>query len=268
MLNQQLATANSKLNTMNGELSLTFEKRGSTTRLIKSHHSSPLKASKALYLDDDGRTTVYLMETSGGMVEGDMNNYSILCGNGSEVTLIPQSSTKVYPARFDLACRQNIKVNVEKDAKLTWMPETTIPFEHSIFLANTNIHLQPSSSLVFSEIFSSGRQKSAESFEFTRFSSKTLIYVEDKPIVFDHLDLTKKESPLFQLGMFEEATYMGSIWYIDPDATKREMKAEFPSAKNHRFGWTNLDDYGYHFRWLTTDLCLLKEQMNELINQL
>ncbi|WP_169801117.1 urease accessory protein UreD [Halalkalibacter krulwichiae] len=207
------------------------------------------------------------METSGGMVAGDWNAYTFLVEDDCDVTLIPQSSTKVYPSKFDFACRQTIEMTVGANARVKWLPETTIPFENSIFLADTKIHLQENSSLVFGEIFSSGRQKSAESFEFRRFSSKTNIYVNDQIIVFDHLDINKEASPLFELGMFEEHTYMGSIWLIDQSLASREWEFPFFKSASHRFGMTQLDDYGVHFRWLTNDLCLLKEQMEQVISE-
>lgn len=268
MQKQLLTKPTKKLNKMKGELSLTFEKKGAVTRLTRSHHSSPLKASKALYLDESGSSTVYLMETSGGMVEGDVNSYTISVGNDSHVSIIPQSSTKIYPSRFDMACRQNIKISIGEDASVTWLPETTIPFEHSIFLGGTNIHLKASSSLIYSEIFSSGRQKRDESFAFDRFSSKTQIFVDDQLIAFDHLHLVQKENSYSDIGMFEECTYMGTIWYVDPTAAKQNFEqvlSDFQQSKNHRFGYSSLDHYGVHFRWLSNDLCLLKEQMNELI---
>ncbi|MFC0561107.1 urease accessory protein UreD [Halalkalibacter alkalisediminis] len=271
MQKQLLAKPTKKLNKMQGELGLTFEKKGALTRLTKSHHSSPLKASKALYLDETGSATVYLMETSGGMVEGDVNKYRITIGNDSHVSLIPQSSTKIYPSRLDLPCRQSVDLMVGENASVRWLPETTIPFEDSIFLADTKIDLEPNSSLIFSEIFSSGRQKSAESFAFDRFSSKTQILIEGKLIAFDHLNLVQKESPYFHIGMFEDCTYMGTIWYVDPAAANQNFETfltDFHQAKNHRFGFSRLDHYGVHFRWLSNDLCLLKEQMNELIQNL
>ncbi|WP_332696853.1 urease accessory protein UreD [Halalkalibacter lacteus] len=271
MQNQQLVKTNTKLNRMNGELNLYFEKKGMRTKLTRSHHSSPLKSSKALYMDEDGTATVYLMETSGGMVEGDSNYYDISVTCDSHVSLIPQSATKVYPSRLDLPCRQSIKLIVEDQASLKWLPETIIPFENSIFHGNTKIKLHSHSSLLYSEIFSSGRQKSDESFEFNHFSSKTLIYVDEKLVVYDHLNVKKESSPIFQLGMFEDYTYMGTLWYIAPLATKgtyEEVSRDFNEGECHRFGFTNIDHYGVHFRWLSNDLCLVKNQMTHLIHYL
>lgn len=266
MLKQPQANRQTKLNRMDGELQLSFTKKGALTRLSRSHHSAPLKASKALYLDETGTASVYLMETSGGMVAGDANNYLISVDNGSRVSLIPQSATKVYPSKQNLACRQSITITLGDDSKLTWQPETIIPFKDSVFLGHTAIKLKSSSSLVFSEIFSSGRGKSAENFAFESFSSKTLISIDDQLIVFDHLNFKKQDS-FSQLGMFEACTYMGTIWFINRSAKELDFETlcfDF-QKKDHRFGFTSIDEYGVHFRWLTDDLCLLKEQMKELI---
>lgn len=270
MQKQQAPITNSKLNRMDGKIELAFRQKGEITRLSHSHHSSPLKASRALYLDESGRASVYLMETSGGMVEGDTNHYHISVEKDSSVSLIPQSSTKVYPAVRNLPSRQNIEIELGEQSTLTWQPETIIPFKDSIFLGETIIKLQSSSSLVFSEIFSSGREKSEESFEFKRFSSKTIIHVDEKLIVYDHVNFSKQDA-FSQLGMFEDCSYMGTIWFMTPSAKLQEFEdisQHYNQSPNHRFGFTSLDDYGVHFRWLSNDLCLLKEQMKELISMI
>lgn len=252
---------------MNGEVWLAFEKKGEHTRLIRSHHISPLKASRALYLDDVGTASVYLMETSGGMVEGDTNYYHIDVDSHSSVSLIPQSSTKIYPATRQLPSKQIVDISLKEHAQLTWQPETIIPFADSIFLGETTIHLHSSSSLVFSEIFSSGRQKHDESFAFHQFSSKTKIYVDGKLVVFDHLNL-RNDDRFENVGMFEDSTYMGTIWFVDPNVNTDRFEgfAHSFNSDSHRFGLTTLDQYGIHFRWLTNDLCLLKEQMEKIIS--
>lgn len=269
MQNQQQMgiRANTKLNSMEGRLKLSFEDKGGKTTLSHCHHTSPLKASKALYLNDDATATVYLMETSGGMVEGDQNNYEIIVNNNSNVILIPQSSTKIYPARFNLSCKQNIKITVGEYGTLRWLPETIIPFADSIFEGNTSIHLDLNSSLIFSEIFSSGRQKSQESFKFDRFSSKTKIYVDEELIIYDHLNLNN--APVHQLGMFEECSYMALLWCFNTNHMMSKIDSfteGYNHGKTHRFGYTSILPNFIHFRWLSNDLCLLKEQMNNVIS--
>ncbi|WP_209124847.1 urease accessory protein UreD [Alkalihalobacillus sp. BA299] len=263
--------SNSKLNQMNGQLFLSFDNLHGLTKLTHCHQSSPLKSSKALYLDDTNCATVYLVETSGGMVSGDTNEFRISLCKESEVTLIPQSSSKIYPANQHKPCMQSIDIEIEENAKLVWLPETTIPYKDSIFHSHTTIRMKPSSSLAYSEIFSSGREKSNESFLFHRFSSKAFIYVDEKLIIFDHLNLQGKNSSLFHLGMFESSTYLGTIWYINSKAKKESFAAivnEFNTCQTHRVGLTNIDGYGLHFRWLSNDLCLIKEQMNTLLENL
>lgn len=269
MRNQQRSEIkdNAKMNAMKGRLELSFNQKGEKTKLSHCHHTSPLKASKALYLNDDTTATVYLMETSGGMVEGDHNNYEITVNNNSNVILIPQSSTKIYPARFNIACKQNIKITVGEYGALRWLPETIIPFANSIFKGNTSINLESSSSLIFSEIFSSGRKKSQESFEFDRFSSKTKIFIDGDLIIYDHLNLNN--APVHQLGMFEDCNYMALLWCFNTNHTISGIDIfteGFNHGKTHRFGYTSILPNFIHFRWLSNDLCLLKEQMNKVIS--
>ena len=101
----------------------------------------PLKASRELYEGDDPTATVYVMESSGGMVAGDRNDISIRLLPGSRARIIQQSALKVYRSHTGETCVQSIDVELAEESRLEWMPEVIIPFADSKFQMETTIRL-------------------------------------------------------------------------------------------------------------------------------
>ncbi|WP_078551505.1 urease accessory protein UreD [Bacillus alkalicellulosilyticus] len=260
-----------KVNELHGNLSLTFAKRGKQTKLTSNFATPPLRASRSLYLDHDDRATVYLIETSGGMVAGDYNKTSIELEANSHGRLIQQSSTKIYPSEFGRACNQVTDIKLAEDSSLYWVPETIIPYKDSIYNGQTKIQLEPSSTLLYGEIISSGREKSNESFEFTSFQSCTDIRLQDECISYDSLRFLKGQFEPTKLGMFESGTYLGSVWYYSPLVTgtdRDEINHLLSASSNHRAASTHFHRSGIYVRWISNDLCLVKKEMTNVFSLL
>ena len=101
----------------------------------------PLKASRELYEGKDPTATVYMMESSGGMVAGDRNDITLKLAPDSRVRLIQQSALKIYPSHTGDTCFQKIDVELEERARLEWMPEVIIPFVDAKFQVDTTLRI-------------------------------------------------------------------------------------------------------------------------------
>ena len=204
------------MNALKGKLHLTFEDRRNKTRLTNSFQQPPLRASHVLYVDETPQASVYLVETSGGIVSGDTNEYIVDVKAGSSVCLIPQSATKVYPSKDNQWSKQSIHISIEERAFLEWKPETLIPFDKARFSSHTEIKMKSNSSLLLGEILSSGREKSGESFAYKQLKMLLEIWVENDCAVFDSLQISPSEHLIQELGALEAFTYIGSLWFISP----------------------------------------------------
>ena len=127
----------------------------------------PLKASRELYEGDDPTATVYVMESSGGMVAGDRNDITIRLLSGSKARIIQQSALKVYRSHTGETCVQSIDVELAEEARLEWMPEVIIPFTDSKFQMETTIHLTKGATLLWGEILAPGREMRGEVFDLS-----------------------------------------------------------------------------------------------------
>ncbi|WP_257350388.1 urease accessory protein UreD [Pseudalkalibacillus decolorationis] len=248
-----------------------FQKKNGLTCLTDCFQQSPLKASRALYLDDKEKATVYLMESSGGLVAGDRNEYKVHLKKQANVCLLQQSATKVYPSLNELSSAQHVSVQLDGGARLEWMPEAIIPFKDAKFNGDTMIRMKRDSTLLWGEIISPGREKRNECFYYDEFRSSFQIWVEEECLAYDTLHLSPTRMPLQQIGLLEKSLYIGSLWFVSPEVQSisiRDLHDKFKISKDINASVTGLEGKGLHFRWLATDLWALKKEMNKIWNQL
>ncbi len=216
----------------------------------------PLKASRALYDGPKDRATVYIMESSGGMVAGDRNDITITIGKDANVTMIQQSALKIYPSPNEKVCVQEIVVKVGEHARLEWMPEVIIPFREARFEMSTTIEMCSTSTLIWGEIIAPGREKRGEIFDFESFRSKLSLHMDGQLIALDSLSLKPGEMNLQAIGMLENAQYIGSIWVVSPNVQTldvREIQQTFLNHSSVKVAITRLDRNAIHCRFLSEE---------------
>lgn len=255
----------------NGKLDLAFELRRGYTRMPHVFQQPPLKASRELYEGSDPTVTVYLMESSGGMVAGDRNDISLQLAAKSSVRLIQQSALKIYPSHTGETCFQKIDVHVDEDARLEWMPEVIIPFVDAKFQVDTTLHIHSSSTVLWGEIIAPGREKRGEIYDYESFRSNFKVYVDEQLLAFDSLHFSPKETDLRRIGVLEDALYIGSVWLISPNINKvdvRELQETLLNKEGLQAGITRLEGNAIHCRWLGRDQWSLQQEMKRVYAEL
>jgi len=253
-----------------GKLALTFSRRRGKTRLVDCFQAPPLKASRTLYLEGDDLATVYLVETSGGLVAGDFNEYTVNLQEGARVCLIPQSATKVYPSYNKQISKQKIMITLDKHTFLEWNKEEIIPFEQAKYEGSTIVRMKETSVFLFAEIIYPGREKRGESFCYNMLSTQLQIWVENSCCVYDPLKIYPEKLQVEKIGLLEGFAYIASVWIITPklDWKEEQLKALLPmEEKNHLVGVTNLKNNGLLVRWLSSNLPQIKKEVEQVFNK-
>lgn len=256
----------------NGSLSLKFVNRGNKTILADCYQSPPLRASRALYLNsaNPSEATVYMVETSGGLVAGDQNNFKIDVQEGANVCLIPQSATKVYPAFNGTWSSQNIDVSIGSKASLLWKTEALIPFEKAKFRGKTIVHMAQDARFLWGEILSPGRVKRGEIFQYSDVKSNFQVWMEESCLIYDSLLFSPDHMDLGQLGLLEENLYVGSMWFVTSSLQHmdiRKLNEGLQQYAHMKVCASLLDGKIVNVRWLASDLVLLKQEMNDTWNE-
>lgn len=256
-------------NTKCGQLHLVFEPIRGRTRLIDCYQTPPLKASRTLYLDGNQKTTVYLMESSGGMVAGDRNEYKIHIKKGGNVCLKPQSATKIYPSLHSKACYQTVSIMIDDKAELEWNRDELIPFEKAIFHGRNTIQMSSTSTLLWGEIIYPGREKRGEQYQYHEFKNRLEIWLDGSCIVYDTMNILPKTQSLQGKGVLEHFHYIGTIWFVSPKATNVDevlLSQRHTQTNEHIAGVSRLHKNGITIRWLSNNLPLLKKEMENAFN--
>lgn len=252
-----------------GKLLLEFNKKHDKTIISDCFQQPPLKASRELYLNssDSEEATVYLMQSSGGLVEGDCNEYEIFLRENTRVCLTPQSANLIYPSYNNICSKILINIKIAENAYLEWKPESLIPFNDSKFEGITRVYMNSRSTLLFGDIIAPGRIKRNEIFKYSDFKSDFQVWINEECLVYDKLILSPSTIDVAQLGVLEKHTYIGSLWFISPDAEYVDMhylNDTLSESNNIYSGASCIDKKVVNVRWLASDIVMLKEEMNKV----
>ncbi len=141
--------------------------KNSKTFIKNLKSKSPILVQKALYSDPSNphKAHIYLMSSAGGMLQGDTLKIDITARKNTETFVTTQAATEIYKSENQNCC-QHVKILVEKNSFLEYLPKQIIPHKHAKFFQNVNIRIDESSTLIYSEIISAGRIAYGEKFDF------------------------------------------------------------------------------------------------------
>src|SRR5262245_30721320 len=125
------------------------------TRLMDLYQQSPIRVLFPRTGDDRVREAV-LVNTSGGVAGGDRLESSVTAISGASIAVTTQAAEKIYRA-LDQPARISTKLHVGDEAKLAWLPQETILFNHARLRRRTEIEISPGSELLALECLVLGR---------------------------------------------------------------------------------------------------------------
>lgn len=179
------------------------------TVLTECAFSSPLKIARPFYRDD--MTEVMMMSASAGLLEGDVYDIMLDIRERAALKFTGQSFSKIFRAK-EHGVRQSVRISVKSGGTLFWLPPSVIPFAGSIFRSDTEVHLDRNSHFLLCDILSCGRIGMDERYAWNRYQSRTIVYVDDKPVFLDHQRLLQEQVDSGGIGFFEGHSHIGTIY--------------------------------------------------------
>jgi len=201
-----------------GLLRLKLEENSDKNKTIITDQYSqvPLYTQKALYYDENlpNMAHLFIMSPSGGILQGDRYRIDISLANNAVSHITTQGATRIYKMNSNYAT-QLININVGKNCYLEFIPDQIIPFRNSRYYQKVSLNVDPSATLIYSEIIVPGRVAMGELFSYDLCYLKTIGQNTEKKIKFiDNCMLKPKNQNMNTLGMFGNHTVLASVYIL------------------------------------------------------
>jgi urease accessory protein len=193
-----------------GKLYIETAYENGKTVIYDCFFTSPFKITKPLMVND--MAEIMIMQASAGILEGDNHEIEIKIHSGSHVIITGQSYTKLFRMENGHA-RQNVKISVEKDGFLCYLPCPVIPFGESEFIGTNDIRLEKGSRFVMQDIIACGRSGMGEKFKFRKYHSRTIVHEEERIVFADNTRLVPCEFDISGIGFYENFTHQGMAYF-------------------------------------------------------
>jgi urease accessory protein len=198
-----------------GVLRLRLEAHRGRTVVADQYWRLPLQVMPPSYQDGDDEAWIYLLNPTGGIVQGDRLTSEIVLEPGARCLLTSQSATKVYRA-VEATAEETSRLVLHGDAVLEYLPDPTIPFAGSRLRRRTRVDLDPASTLILTDLLAAGRVARGERFAMERLFVEVEIRVAGVERVVDRLDLEPARGALDRPGLWDGYTHYASLYAYSP----------------------------------------------------
>jgi len=250
-----------------GTLNLIFRRHQSgKTFLASQHFRLPLQVLTPFYSDADGTAFVYLLNPSGGILQGDVLETDITVEPLARAFVTTPSANKFYKMDEGHATLRN-RIAVSDGGVLEYMPEYNIPFAQSSVIQETRFDLAPGATLLAFDMIVPGRMEKGEFFEYDLYSSKISIRVNGKLLAHEVARIEPKTSDPRGMGVLDGRNVYGTVFLyrevLNPDL-KAEISDVFDRNPGVAGGLTFLTDALAVIKFLGDNLTDCQKVMNEI----
>jgi urease accessory protein len=199
----------------NGTIKIELQANDDSKTYIKSLVSkAPFLIQKAMYPDSEHPhfAHIYIMSTSGGILQGDEQKIDITMGRNSIARITTQSATKIYKMEGGYAS-QSINIYSQDGSYLEFVPHQIIPFKSSRFYQEVNLEIEENSVLIYSEIISAGRIASGEKFDFDLCFLRTSAHRNGQILFTDVMNLSHKNKANLE-SIFGKKDIFSTVYII------------------------------------------------------
>ncbi len=185
---------------MSGEGSLVFEMVGDRTAITGARATSPLKLLTPKN-HGDARWT-FVATYGGGLVDGDAIALDVKVGENAKALIGTQASTKIYKCPTG-EVTQTLDAHVARGGLLVVAPDPLVPFAGARYTQRATIRLEETASLAWLDVVACGRASRGERWAFSRYASRTRVFVGDALACDDALVLASERELARSMGRFD-----------------------------------------------------------------
>ncbi|WP_425350209.1 urease accessory protein UreD [Phyllobacterium phragmitis] len=225
----------------NASLQLGFERRGGRTALIKLDRRAPLLVQQALYWDEEmpALPCVSIISNAGGILQGDRYAIAIDLAEGSEAHVTTQAATKIHEMDANFAS-QTQDITLAANSYLEYLPLPVIPHKNCRFISHTRIRIDPTATLLYSEILMPGRKyyASGELFAYDLFSAAVQAERLDGQALFaEKFVIEPESSDIRNAAVMGEFDVFANVLLLTPKIHADRLFEQVDPVFDAREGW-------------------------------
>lgn len=238
-----------------GYSELILENLANGTVATTSKFLGASKISPAIFLGKEKTPCYFLLHLGGGYVEGEIYKNSITVKEGAKAIITTQAPTKVYKCeKHKEPSQQQSKIKMEKNSVLEYISDNVILYKNAVYNQDTEIYMNKDSTLIYTDGITSGWSPDGMKFQYEYVRMKNKIYIDNKLILLDNLQLSPREYDVTDLGLLEGYINFGTMVVINKNISQEdvEIAREIIEGLNLdiKFGVSMLEENGFIIRIL------------------
>lgn len=178
-----MAHAAKKLERSRGALKLSFKRRSARTVVDQSFQAGSAKV-RFPRTDVAAAAEAVLINTSGGLTDGDIFETDLRCSSGTDVTVATQAAERIYRSRGDVA-RICSDIEIGRNARLCWLPQETIVFNRGALDRQMRMSVRDDSEVLAVESLIFGRTARSDEIQFGAITDGWQIFREGQLVFAD-----------------------------------------------------------------------------------
>jgi len=255
-----------------GYLRLGFEHRDGRTILADLDSRTPFLAQRALHCDDalPDMAWLFMITTGGCVLQGDRLALDVALGKGARAHVTTQAATKIHSMDANYA-HQTQSFTLDEGAYLEFLPDPLIPHRQARFANDTRIVIDPTASMLCSEIVQPGRKHHHpdECLGATLLSfSTSATRPGGRPLFSEKLVIEPLRHPMRQSGVMDGFDVFGNVILCTPadvaDRVHARVGAEVDLERGVAFGACRLpNDAGLVYKVLGRETEQVRARVRE-----
>ncbi|MBQ3828685.1 MAG: urease accessory protein UreD [Aeriscardovia sp.] len=220
-----------------GYTEIEFTNRDGRTVASKRVTGGQSKLSAPLRLNNEDTLAFFLITMGGGFVEGEHYETFITSHEKTHAIVASQAPTYVYKCNDGKTTVQDIKVKVDEDAVLEFLPDDVIPYGNSKYRQVTQIDVAKGASLLYTDGITAGWSMNHKDFQYRYVHMLSKISYDGRLIFNDNLILDPHAFEMAELGLFEGYRNYSSLVVVDERVNAKLVK-ELQDFNNMAFDGT------------------------------